>query len=118
MTTKDSFRYKGNYCTYHDCHFVTSRYCDNYNLYLGVVSETEGLICTCSVNTTRKLDDDRIAVKNYSENTGMVERLVGLGIIEEKADDYIPSGFVWIPVHKLTASGLELFKDVPKGCED
>lgn len=117
MTTKDSFAYKGNYGTYHDCNFVTSRYCDNDNLYLGVVSETEGDICTCSVNTPRKLDDDRIAVKNYSENAGMVERLVGLGIIEEKADDYIPSGFVLIPVHKLTASGLELFKDVDKGIE-
>ena len=43
-----------------------------------------------------------IAVKNYSENEGILEVLIDNDIIEVDPVVQIKSGFVSIPVHKLT----------------
>lgn len=101
--------FKTKYASYPNCEFVTNRYM-NGNLALQVVSSEEGLITTCTVNPGEEIGDDFIAVKNYSENEGMDETLKEMGIIGEKVDE-IPSGFVTIPVYKLTKKGKELFKD-------
>lgn len=111
MKITDKFTYKSKYSTYENCTFEVGRYTDDRNLALSISSETEGPICTCTVNTWKKLDDDRICVKNYSENEGMDNFLKGMGIIGEKVGS-IPSGFVEIPVYLLTESGQELFKGV------
>ena len=86
--------------------FVAGRY-PNGNLGLGVDDE-EGSVCTCSVNPGVEIPSMLLAVKDYSENVGMVQALTDLGIIGEKVAE-IGSGRVNIPVHRLTDKGLALF---------
>ena len=113
MTTKDKFTFESAYAKYPDCNFQASRYMDNRNLALMIVHEESGeRIAIASVNPGKKLPDDRIAVKDYSENAGMVKALRNLGVIEDEPVDVIPSGFVVIPVFMLTESGKELFDGV------
>lgn len=103
--------YKSKYSEYEGCRFVASRYLDNNNLALSIVSDTEGPIATCTVNTGDRLDDSHIAVKNYSENAGMEDFLRGEGIIGRQTAA-IATGVVQIPVFELTEKGRELFKGV------
>ena len=100
------------YGKYENCSFRASRYSDNGNLALVVESPEEGRIMTISVNPGLKLGDDVLAVKNYSENEGVDETLKELGIIHDAPVSRIPSGWVEIPVYKLTEKGRELFKGV------
>ena len=99
--------FKTQYGEYPNCEFKTGQY-GNGNLALQVVSQDEGPICICTVNPGEVVTHDAIAVKNYSENVGMVEILTEMGIIGRELY-CIPSGSVSIPVHKLTEKGLELF---------
>lgn len=101
--------FKTKYRAYPDCHFVADRYQTNGNLALSVTSETEGPITTCTVNTDVTLPEDCIAVKNYSENEGMDKTLADMGIIGEKIG-HIASGWVTIPVFRLTDKGKALWK--------
>lgn len=54
---------------------------------------------TCTVNL-EGLEPDEVAIKNYSENEGMLTFLVGEDIVEPP-HRVIPSGFVNIPVCRL-----------------
>ena len=103
--------YKNQYSEYEGCRFVASRYLDNNNLALSVVSDTEGPIATCTVNTGDRLDDNHIAVKNYSENAGMEDFLRGEGVIGRQTAT-IATGWVLVPVFELTEKGRELFTGV------
>lgn len=100
--------FKTKYAEYPDCEFVPARYC-NGNLALQVISETEGPITTCTVNPGFTIEDNAIAIKNYSENDGMVDTLKGMGIIGKELYR-VRSGFVEIPIYELTEKGLEIFK--------
>lgn len=100
----NKFTYKSKYNSYQDCHFIVGRY-PNGNLAVEIISDTEGPITKVTVNPNVKLEDDYIAIKDYSENEGMVEFLVSMGIIVENPVMTIPSGFVFIPVHRLTNAG-------------
>lgn len=104
--------FKTKYGNYENCSFRASRYSDNGNLALIVESPEEGTIMTVSVNPGLKLGDDVLAVKNYSENEGIDDTLRELGIIHGEPVSVIPSGWVDIPVYKLTEKGRELFKGV------
>lgn len=103
----EKFNYKG----FKDCVFFASRYRDNGNLALQIVNEEDGPIVTPTVNPGEALDDDCIAVKNYSENTGMLDFLREHDIVGEVVR-VIPSGWVEIPVCRLTEKGKALFKNV------
>lgn len=82
----------------------------------GVAIQLEGagqyegeLIATATVNfPDQKLSMDRIAIKEYSENEGMVEFLIASNIIQPEAVGHITSGFITAPIHKLTDHGLQL----------
>lgn len=63
---------------------------------------------TASVNPSVPLPPDTLAVKNWSENNGVDDCLLCLGIIGDCVGK-IPSGFVTIPVYKLTDKGKQLF---------
>lgn len=99
--------FKTRYRSYPDSRFSIGTY-PNGNKALQVF-DNEGLVCTCSVNPGRKVADDCIAIKDYSENEGMADTLTKMEIIGERVGE-IPSGFVVIPVFKLTQKGLDLFK--------
>lgn len=62
-------------------------------------------MCMATVNLS-PLPDTQIAIKDWSENTGLVESLVKAGFIEPMPCDYIPSGFVAAPVHELTPAAI------------
>ena len=103
--------FKTKHCSYDNCRFIPGLY-ENGNLALCVFDE-EGLVFTCTVNPGFRLPDTAIAVKDYSENEGMVDALTEQGIIGRELRR-VPSGFVTIPVHELTAKGRELFAEAAK----
>ena len=112
MTKKDTFVYLG-YGTAYNCQFATGRY-GNGNLALEIMgaegTEYEGEpIVRVTVNPGCAVADGHIAIKDYSENEGMVEFCKKIGIIEGNPTQVIPSGYVEITVYKLTDSGKELF---------
>jgi hypothetical protein len=93
------------------CRFVPGVY-GNGNLALQMMdAETDELFCAVTVNPGETIPNTQIAVKNYSENTGILKTLLDLGIVG-KCVRVIPSGFVRIPVHELTPSGQELFAGI------
>jgi hypothetical protein len=50
--------------------------------------------------TNVELDSDDVAIKNYSENEGILESLMAAGIIT-KPHSFVPSGYVNIPICKI-----------------
>lgn len=61
---------------------------------------------TVATTNLTPLPDDRIALKNWSENAGIVESLVKAGFIEPDPCDGIEAGFTHAPVHKLTEAAI------------
>lgn len=98
------------YAAYPDCRFRTGRY-NNGNVALQVEGP-EGLVCTCSVNPGVPLPGNELAVKDWSENEGMVEGLKRQGVIFGDPVKTLPTecGFVKIKVFPLTAYGESLFQ--------
>lgn len=69
----------------------------------------------CRVNCLFEgLGMDMIAVKDYSENAGLMDELLRLGIIS-KPSWYISSGFVRIPVCRVNLAELKKHTAVKKG---
>ena len=99
--------FKTSHASYPNCHFVTGYY-PNGNLALQVANPTLGHICTCTVNPGCTVPHDALAIKNYSENQGMVTTLTNMGIIGPELYR-IPSGWTQIHVHQLTEKGHALF---------
>lgn len=113
MAKNEIFEYNCFGSTY-KVQFAVGRY-GNGNLALEMMgaegTEDEGEpIVRVTVNPDIPLPDTQIAIKDYSENEGMVDFCKKIGIIG-KLVRTIPSGFVEIPVYELTESGLEIFKD-------
>lgn len=102
------------YATYRDCEFRTGRY-RNGNLALQVECP-EGLVCICSVNPDVPLPDNELAVKDWSENKGMVEELKRQNVIfgDPVKTFNTAYGFEKIKVFALTDYGKSLFrKELP-----
>lgn len=51
---------------------------------------------------------DCVAIKDYSENEGMLALLIKSGVVDAAPLASIPSGFVNLPVHRLTRAALAL----------
>lgn len=100
--------WKSKYSVYEDAEFWPGRYC-NGNLALRVGSSKAGLVCTCSVNQGELLPDTELAVKDWSENEGMVEELKRQNVIFGDPVKTFRSGFVEIKAFALTAYGKSLF---------
>lgn len=90
-----------------------------FNLKVAKYMETMGLClmledekgypeATLTVNLGHRVSEGYIAVKDYNENIGVADMLVINGIIEFQPVDWITSGFVKIPIYKLTEKGLSL----------
>lgn len=100
-----SFTFWNIYGNYEDCDFQVKRYVGTDNLCVEIWNPEDGCIIRATVNTEHKLPDDRIAIKNYSENAGMVKWLYANDIIEEHPVQILDINFVEIPVHRLTEFG-------------
>lgn len=76
-----------------------TRYSENNNIAIRLYNE-KGPWCVATINLGVKLPDSLVAIKNYSENEGVLEALREAKIVGETVD-VIPSGFVIIPIVKL-----------------
>lgn len=103
----NKFTYEGKYCRYDDCEFLLGHY-SNGNLGIEIWSVDNGPITKVTVNPDIKIPEDRIAIKNYSENEGMVDWLISMSIIEDSPANVIHSGWIDIPVHRLTTHGKKV----------
>ena len=113
MTTKDKFVFPC-FGTDYECQFVTGKY-GNGNLALEIVgaegSEYEGEpIFRVTVNPGQPIPTSQIAIKDYSENEGMVDFCKKLGIIGNLVHT-VHSGWVEIPIYELTEGGKEIFAE-------
>ena len=109
-TSPETFTFKGMICEYPDCHFEISRYQGTNNIYIGII-DNEGPICRCTVNIPRSIPDDRIAIKDWSENEGMDVTLKEMNIIEGDPIDCELSGFVTIDIYMLGEKGKQLVSE-------
>lgn len=55
-------------------------------------------------NVKYTFPDDRVAIKAYAEGEGIDALLIQAGIIEPDPIDFCPSGYVTIPVYRLTTA--------------
>ena len=79
----------------------------NGNIAMQLVdAETGEPIAVATVNPGFELPRGFIGVKDWSENEGMVEALLAAGIIDEVTTK-VPSGYVSIPICRLTKGALE-----------
>lgn len=87
-----------------DLHARFSRYADNNNIALllfeNLTDPYEYAIA--SVNGEFDLDDEFIAIKDWSENEGMVEALIESNVIRSTPVGIEHSGFVIIEHYQLT----------------
>jgi hypothetical protein len=88
---------------YHEwkCGILTDRYQDG-SIKLQLYHPQEGPIATATVYLPHAAFDKstHVAIKDYSENEGMLNALINAGVVAPP-DIYIPSGHVKIPICKL-----------------
>lgn len=116
MTKETAVEYVSQYGTTTKCYLEPHRY-NNGNLAIAMVeAETGEPYATATVNTGVILPADTVAIKDYSENAGVLNFLVKQGVVEPPytiiPKSVLCCGWVDIPVCKLTESGKELFAGV------
>lgn len=105
----DVFEITTKYGTYNDCSFVVREYM-NHRPRIDIISNTLGPILTATVNIPEvSFDINYVAIKNYSENDGIEEELKRLGVIVDDPVTYIISGWVMIPIYRLTEEFVEKY---------
>lgn len=72
---------------------------DNFNIVLD--SAEDGMQVATATMWIAGLETGEFAIKNYSENEGMLESLLKAGIIQQPHRQ-VTSGFVVVPVARLT----------------
>lgn len=77
-----------------------SKYKNGQNRMDFIDSEDGFPVLVASVAVEQNLEQDEIAIKNYSENEGVLDFLINEGIVTSFCRN-ISSGFVKIPVYKL-----------------
>lgn len=88
---------------------VRSRYMNNENLAL-MLKDKEDMggtpIAVITVNTNETLPADQAYVKDYSENSGMLEALKESGLVEEILGEKV-LGWVTAPLVKFNLDGVD-----------
>lgn len=80
-----------------------AKYCEPNNIALVACTNDNGLkeeFGIVSVNPSEVLKDRHVAIKNWSENEGMLNVLIREGIVSTPSH-FIKSGFIDIPVCEL-----------------
>lgn len=96
------------------CRVKARRYETNGNVYLGLVDiRKESSVADATINTGVVLPDTHVAIKNYTENEGMVEALLAAGVIEGEPTSHIPLNlFLHVPVYALAPAAYALVKQL------
>ena len=96
----------------YNCRLHLRRYANNRPALVLNDAETNEPIATASVNLIDEpISLNEIAIKDYSENEGMFKALVGFGLIEPSPARKVRSGWVEIPIAKLTKEGLRFIEE-------
>lgn len=94
----------------HPIQLTYDRYATTFNIRLdGTILNPEfpEPFATYSTNITESLPDDHVALKTWSEGTGTEQVLLRAGVIEGEVLGYVTSGFVEIPIYKLTERAIK-----------
>lgn len=70
------------------------------------MSYANQLVATASVNQGVRLREDLVAIKEWSENTGMTQALIDATVIQPAVKHVFDSGYVQIKVYQLTPEAL------------
>lgn len=108
---ESTFDVRTKYCTYANCSFYTSTYDANGERYIGVVADLgDGPkpVMDITVNLGARTPEDCIAVKNYSENDGVLAEMQRIGLVTEVVD-WVKSGFVKIPICRYDPDVLKRY---------
>ena len=99
LNKKTGFRYRGQ-----DMVIVRAAYSDNDNTAL-LVETADGAAYACATVNIMRLPPNLAAIKEYSENKGMLSSLMEQGIVSEPKS-YVKSGYVIIPVCEIISPEL------------
>lgn len=82
------------------CEVRFSKYVDNDRTAIVLYNNDGSLMTKATVNLDIPMEPDEVAIRDYSENEGMLNVLVAAGIVSEPIRRE-QSGFVMIPICKL-----------------
>lgn len=113
--------YKSAYCTEHyicEAQFHRLAKGNNICIQLTAIDDPNQsddvfpgeLIATATVNT-EGIPTDHVAVKDYSENRGVLDALINANIVYSPVT-YREQGFVKIPICKLTPEALAVIAEI------
>ncbi len=93
---------------------VMSRYAVDGTIALLIVDpETSAPLLTASVNIEgANLEPDEICIKDWSENEGCADALVGAGVLEE-TEKFFPTGYVVAGVYKIVGPLVDWLDKLP-----
>ncbi|MSU01805.1 hypothetical protein [Tissierella pigra] len=87
----------------------------NENLGIELIDEEDGgVIAKATINPDIELLDNQVAIKDYTENAGMVEALLSAGVISRYIKS-VPAGFMMVPVYEISE---EFKKEVERAEEE
>lgn len=93
----------------YECYLRLDNYSDNNNTAIMLVDKFDyECVAMVTVNLNSKLPEDRAYIKNYSENTGILEVLIKKNIVKD-IEGYVQEGYVTIPRVILN---MELLKKI------
>lgn len=108
---ENTFEVRTKHCTYSNCSFYTSTYDANGKLYIGIVADLgDGVqpVMDVTVNVNAMAPEDCIAVKNHSENAGVLDEMKRIGLVTEVVGK-VQSGFVRIPICRYNKGVLDRY---------
>ena len=102
------FDYKTIYgVTYPNCYLMAGKYVEGEGLCLRIMSSGYGPILTATLNPHDEvLEDGEVCIKDYSENVGVYEFLLKLGVIYP-FHRTTSQGFTVCPICKINAEVLQ-----------
>lgn len=93
-----------------ECHLVYDKYRNQRRAIQLIDVHDRELVATATVNLPHEpLEDNEVAIKDYSENNGMIQVLQSEEIIGE-VKRYVRQGFVMIPICELLMNKKDYVK--------
>ena len=80
--------------------------------------EDDGTVAVATTNTGTEVPPNIVAVKDWSENSGMTAALVLFGVIEPERCRSEEIGFVDVEFYPLTGAALQELEEAQKGEAD
>lgn len=82
-----------------------SKYNEPTNNAIIMVNDKDEQVAVCSTNLDLELSKNEVFIKNYSENTGMLNFLIKNGVVKAPKK-CVNSGFAMIPICELITDGF------------